>query len=314
MKNLIIIIVLNFICGSIIAQVYGYHEETNLETNTGMIKFDTSIPNNIWQIGEPQKVIFDEAYSVPNAIMTDLNNPYPVNNTSSFYLSIKEVQWFTGSPSTLRFYHKFDTDSLTDGGYIDVSYDGGASWLNIIYDSTMFNCSWTPGFWYFSSNFYGDSDTLFNGMNGFSGKSDDWQESMFIWFYCLGVDEEYPDSMMIRFNFISDDLPSDKEGWMIDNIVLHSDLCGFTPEGKTNDYSVTIQPNPINNESRIIIHGTIKTKYNLTITDIFGRQVYTITASDNEFLLNNTGLKTGIYFYRIKFEDNIELTGKILKN
>ncbi len=39
-----------------------------------------SNPNNIWQVGIPQKTIFTDAYSAPNVIVTDTANPYPVND------------------------------------------------------------------------------------------------------------------------------------------------------------------------------------------------------------------------------------------
>ncbi len=45
-----------------------------------------SNPNNIWQVGIPQKTIFTDAYSPPNVIVTDTTNPYPVNDTSVFMI------------------------------------------------------------------------------------------------------------------------------------------------------------------------------------------------------------------------------------
>src|SRR5687768_4104081 len=51
------------------------------------ISIDTAA-GNIWQIGIPQKVIFDSAATVPNAIVTDTINNYPVNNTSTFTISV----------------------------------------------------------------------------------------------------------------------------------------------------------------------------------------------------------------------------------
>src|ERR1051325_6932797 len=40
--------------------------------------------NNLWQVGVPQKTIFTSAHSFPKAIVTDVTNPYPINDTSSF--------------------------------------------------------------------------------------------------------------------------------------------------------------------------------------------------------------------------------------
>ena len=104
------------------------------------VKIDTTNHNNIWQIGRPSKTVFTSAYSIPNAIVTDTILPYPINNHSSFIITIKDPQWFQGSPSELDFFHQYNTDSGKDGGYIDVSYNGGAKWKNILYDSILTSC------------------------------------------------------------------------------------------------------------------------------------------------------------------------------
>ena len=313
MKRSIIFLVLSFCIGVINAQIYYFHEEINFESNLDLIRIDTN-SNNDWQIGSPQKQFFNSAYSIPNVIVTDTINPYSISSNSSFYISIKDYQWFEGSPSTLSFYHKYDSDSLLDGGFIDVSYDGGETWLNIIHDSTMFNCNWTPGFGYWGENFYDETDTLYNGVKGFSGKSEDWEYSEFAWLYCLGVEDEYPDSMMIRFNFISDSIQTFKEGWMIDNIVLHSDVCGAVNENLTNKIKVTIEPNPINYKSILRIKRTSNERYHLSIININGKQVFTKYLETNEFQLNSLSLSTGFYFYILHFENNESISGKFIKN
>ena len=46
------------------------------------------LPQNIWQIGVPHKTFFNTAYTLPNAIVTDTMNVYPVNNSSAFELIV----------------------------------------------------------------------------------------------------------------------------------------------------------------------------------------------------------------------------------
>ncbi|MBP6978698.1 MAG: T9SS type A sorting domain-containing protein [Bacteroidales bacterium] len=313
MTRFFLIFTLSILMFALNAQVYGYHEEVDFESNIEFIRIDTSA-NNDWQIGIPQKEFFNGAYSIPNVIVTDTINAYSVNSKSSFYLSITDPRWFSGSPSTLSFYHKYDTESLYDGGYIDVSYDGGETWLNIIYDSTMFHCDWTPGFEYWGFNFYSDTDTLYNGINGFSGKSEDWKYSEFVWAYCIGVQREYPDSMMIRFNFISDSIQTYQEGWMIDDIILHSDICGSINDSFVNKISATIDPNPITNESVLRIRGIYDEEYTLSIINISGERIFSQILTTNEFPLNNLMLVDGIYLYILRFENNVTISGKFIKN
>jgi hypothetical protein len=62
------------------------------------IYIDTiSNQDNIWQVGQPNKIIFNTAYSEPNAIITDTSNHYPTNDTSSLLLFIwhKKAGWVT---------------------------------------------------------------------------------------------------------------------------------------------------------------------------------------------------------------------------
>jgi hypothetical protein len=74
------------------------------------IRIDTSLSGNLWQIGQPAKNVFISAHSVPNAIVTDLHNPYPVNNTSVFYLVTPGDFPFKYHAAHINFY---TTDRLT---------------------------------------------------------------------------------------------------------------------------------------------------------------------------------------------------------
>ncbi len=79
----------------------------------------SSDSNNIWQLGKPNKVFFDSAYSGTNAIITDTINSYSVTNHSYFDIKIPSNSWFQLGNRIISFKHKFDTDSLKDGGYIE---------------------------------------------------------------------------------------------------------------------------------------------------------------------------------------------------
>ncbi len=87
------------------------------------IKIDTAYHNNIWQVGKPDKVLFNSAHTVPNAIVTDTINPYPTNNNSSFIF--RATQTVGSTNFLLQFYFKINTDSLNDYGTIEASPDNG---------------------------------------------------------------------------------------------------------------------------------------------------------------------------------------------
>ena len=97
------------------------------------ILIDTTIDNNIWQVGNPTKSIFISALSLPNAIITDTINTYPVNNESYFYLKFIRGG-LSGYYFTIK--HRYDTDYLIDGGTIELSFNNGINWYNI-FDITL---------------------------------------------------------------------------------------------------------------------------------------------------------------------------------
>ena len=135
-----------------------------------------------------------------------------------------------------------------DGGYISVSYDYGETWYNIINDESW-NYEIYPNSWDGANiNLYNEDDVLYNGENGFSGNSEDWITTEFGWYYMPvnppGFTTMLEDTTIIRFNFISDSVETNKEGWMIDHIRLISYLL----MGSVDDYQkvdFSISPNPI---------------------------------------------------------------------
>jgi hypothetical protein len=188
MKIIVTLILIQICIYSMAFAQYGDLNVTdtiNFESdNNSFIKIDTSQNGSIWKIGVPSKSYFDSAYTEPNAIFTDTSDSYPNNSFSYFDLIIKDTlpfNFFRWGEGIIGFWHKYDTDSLTDGGYIEVSYNGGNSWVNIIHDTLNLEIS--------SVNFYTNSDTITGNIPAFSGHSNGWIYSQFYWFWiCLTKD------------------------------------------------------------------------------------------------------------------------------
>jgi len=262
---------------------------------------DTS-SQNTWQIGTPEKVFFDSAWSVPYAIVTDTIGFYPSDNQSWFQMELDrftfEDDFYWGSVDIyFEIRHKFDTDSLKDGGYITVSWDNGNTWMNIIKD-TIYQADrpeWK------NENLYEESDTLYNGEYGFSGNSGEWITTKFGWNEWL-VKAELFDTMLVRFNFISDTILTEKEGWMIDNIRLYAvELFGSVDEHANSHFS--LYPNPVN-ETSTINFKTFNQKVELALFNNLGQRVfYNNYYNTKEIKLNRKDLKPGIYILKIKTQE-----------
>ena len=79
----------------------------------------TTFPQNLWQIGRPQKPLFNSASSPLNVIITDTVRPYPINNYSMFYIRDKASSGDIYGLKTIAGKYNVQTDSLHDEGRIE---------------------------------------------------------------------------------------------------------------------------------------------------------------------------------------------------
>ncbi len=302
-----IILILLIIC-NIQGQLTGtkgrliFEETLDLQPQSSWIDIPDSI-NNIWDTGSPGKTYFDSGYDDTTAILTDLKNYY--RNNCNDYFSIKiplnENYWGEG---ILSFYHNFDTDTLRDGGIIEISYDNGISWINIKDDVYHID--------YHYIGLY--ADTISGGEYGFSGKSEGWQYVELYWYWrALARKKSIPEdpdySPILRFRFISDDNNTSKEGWMIDNIIFRGyDLTGMV---KSPDYNkIQIYPNPASEYIAFKSMNNSKEGFSLILFDTNGRMIKYMDIADEKISIKD--MNPGIYIYRLQQGNNIQV-GQFVK-
>ena len=284
-------------------------DTANFEIGTQLIQIDTSQPNNIWQIGVPQKIFFDSAFSKSKAILTDTINSYPINNISSFQLVIKEPvpnTWGNNMTPFVFFWHKYETDSLLDGGYIDLSYDGGANWINVA-DAPEIDGT-------FSHN-----DTISGGIKAFTGNSKfssgyphNWSGGFLHWYtWCsLSPSQITFDSVIVRFTFKSDNIQTNKEGWMIDDISYGTMVCQLgINEGSYLENSISIFPNP--SSSTLFIESQKLNIGTLQIIDAMGKGIKNVKINNQKTRIDINNFPRGIYFVRIETTEGV-FTKKII--
>ncbi|MEZ4918954.1 MAG: hypothetical protein R2792_07575 [Saprospiraceae bacterium] len=192
------------------AQQYNYFEfDTNMP-----VQIDSTVQGNQWQIGLPQKMLFNTAYSEPNVLVTDTLEQYIPGQLSRCTVSIdsQTLGWapWAWPRYIFMFAWKMDADPDFAGGFIEASYDGGMHWENIFSDTV------------YQIVFFGDGsiDTLWNGELGFTGTSDDWQMGLICWgaLDYLPTVPPLPERIELRFSFDSDSMATPGDGWMLDNL------------------------------------------------------------------------------------------------
>lgn len=278
-------------------------------THSPGLRIDTSQIGSIWQTGIPSKTYFNSAFTAPNAIFTDTGF-YSVNNYSYFDLFIKDTGQYFGpfyGEGILGFWHKYDTDTMRDGGFITVSYDEGNSWENIINDTDMIAMNTT--------NFYSYSDTITGNIPAFSGRSNGWEYSQIYW-YWNGLTKAFPnDSLIVRFNFKSDSINNNKEGWLIDQIFFNGyQLFGSVNKKTVQPKEIKVYPNPAKELLNIEFANTDNTEYTFNLYDITGKSLLIINnIRTDKIVLNTFDLNDGIYFFKLSGNEKNEF-GKIIIN
>lgn len=292
------------------------YDTVSFEVPTSKIIID-SLGNHQWQIGTPGKQFFDSAFSGTKAIITDSINNYLPNDTSSFIYVIRNP--YTQSCGTsMEFWHKYDMDTLTEKGVIEASYNGGKSWL-IVSDT---NGPYWEYYFQWEFDYHQASDVFIKHPLVTSGRSDGWIKSSFHWQWWVPVKADTiifnPDSLMIRFTFFSDSIKTNKEGWIIDEIVTIPEkpwLCSDIRENSTN-ILISIFPNPFNAFTTAEYTLSNPSKVTLSIFNSVGELVYRVLehqqVGKQKMKWSAEGLPPGLYYYRLETGSK-QAKGKMIK-
>jgi hypothetical protein len=271
------------------------------------LTIDNSLPDNQWEIGMPNIDGFDSAYSSPSAICTKLDDNYASNSVSSFQIAVVSERFGSG---LLEFVHKYDIEPDVAGGYIELSYDKGNTWHNIV----------SQGFG--MQNLYKSSDIIFNDEAAFNGKIGDWSIVYidFLWYAIVkgindwpdgwGLGYENPDTLLIKFNFISNELSTGNPGWLIDNISIRIfDISGEVTHNFPSDYKIVYDDR--NGIIRIRSDKGMISDYSTSIYDTKGKKILYIDNSPDYIDISN--LPAGLYILNLKEKHGLKQTQKIIK-
>lgn len=257
---------------------------------------------NIWQIGPPQKAMFDSAFTAPNVIVTDTLNYYPIGANASFYVSILDPFWNHGI-AAIRWMQKLDIDTAHDGGIIEYSLDSGNTWLSVFNNPYVYN-------------FYGydtaNIDSLETGEFAFSGTDSTWRDIWlcFDWSYLLNYD-----SVVFRYRFVSDSVDNQKEGWMIDNMRIHMTWVHTVAKSPEQAYKMKVYPTTTT--GRVQIEGEKINEYyvieNMQLISADGKVVKQYGLAPVKFYIDIHDQPDGMYYLKIQTNKRTETFPILLK-
>ena len=199
-------------------------------------------------------------------------------------------------------------DSINDYAYVDFSYNGGVDWFqgtdwDLNFDDFLFSR-------YFEGlNKGGDFDPII------TGNSYGWVQDQYVmqWHYAVkkGTTEAiYPDSIMIRFNFVSDSIQGNRDGWMIDDIRLEKLGCNGIPNSE-NEH-IGLYPNPTG--SSLHIRASLCPIVSLQILNTVGQCIINIPyVNSTEIQLDLGDIESGIYIVVTKDDYGRKTVNRIMK-
>ncbi len=238
-------------------------------------------PASKWQIGPPQKKVFDSAYSNPNALVTDTLNSVPPNDTS-----VVIYNWHTPAQShywgelVLQFKYKMDGNP-EDKGKVEISMDKGKTWADLV----------GLGMYYWE---YGFKPNL-------KGSSSGWQHYG-VHLGPVGGFNPYIDTVLVKFTYITTSDPNKRDGWMVDNLgfFYHVGIAEIQ-----SDNLISLYPNPSNEQLQIHKSNSIA-KQTVQILNCTGQVVYNNTNFIGE-TINTSQLSNGVYILRYSDTKNYSI-------
>jgi uncharacterized repeat protein (TIGR01451 family) len=248
-------------------------------------------------------------------------------------LNSDEVTWdINVDRPTLRFYHRYNTQSGADGGVVDVREVGTTTWKQV-QERALRNE-------YPSAIQYGTF--VVPNLEAFSGFSGDELEPTY-----FDLSDFAGQEVEMRFRFGTDDNTNvaTQSGWWIDNIEYmdllsyNGEACVTTAQGDNNcviapeegtivesgfpsdatvreleDVTVVTFPNPASDVLNVNLNSERKMDLTISLINVDGKEIITrnTTANGNRHVMLNVGdVPAGFYFLRVSSNEGI-VTNKVI--
>lgn len=300
------------------------------------------------------RLYYDDIENINNSWIVDFQNAEGFNlwsrtqletNSGDFAWYVEEVEGnsrqslifkdlvVSGANPALRFYHKYNTVAGIDGGYIEISNDGGSTWR--IVNDEFFRNGYPRSLDY--------TTFAIPSLNAYSGDSGaEWVDSY------IDLRDYNGQNVDIKFRFGTDEvdetpLPPNFPGWYVDDFELLDMLIHETEacvnsdqsaedcsqsttivntgeisslsEANVEGYDLSIFPNPADDFITVSLSSEFHGNSNMSISTVDGRTVYSnnvkLDQPVNMYNINVKAFAAGFYILRLDTNNGV-ITRKLV--
>lgn len=268
----------------------------NFDPGAGTM-LDSIYPGTIWQVGSPEKTVFDSASSAPHALVTDTLLPYGVANAPEYAEFHIPVNYY-GEMVDLYFQQRLDINEGEAWGWLEY-FEPGIGW-NRVQNQGGWGGASLPGVIYYASETATSTDSGLVYLQATAGWSTEYYR-----FICNAVlvGEQNRggdvDTMRFRFAFRSTANSTGRDGWMIDDVFIQNlGTCSGIEEHST--LSIKVFPDPADDMLTVSDGPRSGLMLSLAILDQQGRLIWSERrASSGAIGISTAWLKSGVYTLRI---------------
>lgn len=234
--------------------------------------------NGVWQLGDPEGMLIDTAYSGVNAWATNLDSLYYQNNQLSYLTSpCLDFSGMNDDP-VLKFAFISNSEVGWDGMWLEVTTDGGTTWTTVgqVGDGTN---------WYNNPNQHGTNGDL-DWWDGLSDGNGSWIIAERLIDGVAGQS-----GVRVRFVFDSDGSVSSYEGFAVDDISI-------SPQPQL-DLAILSMDEPLN--------GCSLDQETVTVT-FWNKGLQTVSDFDLGFIVDGNTVQTETYSGSVAHGDTVSYT------
>ena len=246
---------------------------------------------NQWEAGTPNQTVISGANSAPNAWMTGISTDYMPRDSSALFSPVFNVN--ADSCYKISFYHAYRTENNQDGGAVEYSQDGGATWTSI----------GSPGSnWYNTQYVIGLSNTS-PGVPGWTGTSNGWEYAeRTVKFPAAGA-------AIIRWRFGAD-FSVQSEGWAIDDLCIENiGACTPTSIEEIGNIALRLSPNPASSNLLLTLFE-LDGEIDVEVINVLGEIVNSFSVnpmgSTTEHNLDVRELSNGVYYLTVRKGNHVQ--------